>query len=137
MAVMLVRPLPGRARAFLSGRGLSGSGNPFVDFWNPNIKTSDWFADAYYWLNYGTLPKLIEPSATDTPEDIARKNIEVIKAAERDGSWSAEPRLGFTAEDLANLPDKLKSQIDAYKWWLIGGAVAVVGVVALSKRRGR
>lgn len=111
-----------------------GVGNLFTDFWDPSVKTSTWAANFGSWLNWGDTPKLIVPSATDTPADIARLQRAAIAGAESAGAWSPTPRLGVTAEDAV----KAANALNGAKWWIIGGALGlgVVAVVALKKGRG-
>jgi hypothetical protein len=105
--------------------GLSGWWSDFVNYnsasgWGTSI------ADAYQWLQYGTVPGLVKPAAGETPQQIAERQRAAIEAAERSGSWTPDARLGVTATDL----DNARKTLDRNKWLLLAAAVGV-GVVAL------
>lgn len=113
----------------------AGVGNLFTDFWNPSVNTSDWAANLYGWLNYGNVPALVRPAAGETPQQIAERQRAAIAAAEASGDWSATPRLGFTASDIADKAKELQDAAALWKWVLIGGAlVAGIAVLKVVKR---
>lgn len=114
----------------LLSRPAVGMGNIFTDFWNPNVKTSDWAANLYGWLQYGDVPPLVEPAAGETPQQIAERQRAAIAKAQKDGTWTPDPQMGVTAEDVADAVEKAKKAAETYKWALLGGAL-LLGYVAL------
>lgn len=109
----------------VNGPGLGGWWADFLKY-NSADSWGDAFASAYGWLNYGTVPALVEPSAGQTPQQIGDRQRAAILAAEQSGSWSPEPRLGVTATDF----DNARKAAEKYKWLLLAGAVGL-GYVAL------
>lgn len=119
----------GRRRGInLKGQRAVGLSGWWSDFLNYNSADS-WgtsFADAYQWLQYGTLPPLVKPAAGETPQQIAERQRQAIIQAEKDGTWTSDARLGVTATDI----DNARKTLDRNKWLLLAAAVGV-GVVAV------
>jgi hypothetical protein len=109
----------------ITSRGVAGWWSDFLNY-NSADSWGNSFADAYQWLQYGTVPALVKPAAGETPQQIADRQRAAIAAAERAGTWTADARLGVTATDI----DNARKTLDRNKWLLLVGALGV-GVVAV------
>lgn len=87
-------------------------------------------ADIYESVQYGrSAPGVVKPSATQTPEQIAERQRQIIAQAEAEGYHPSDPTLGLTVNDLV---DQYNQTVDNVKTTAKYGTYAVIAVAALA-----
>lgn len=106
-------------------------GKPIYDYGVATVKyntPSAWSttaADAYSAIQYGQTPPLDQPQpAGQTPAERAAQVQAAIQAAQDNGSWSPDPSLGTSVQDVSNAVDSLKAGTN---WALVGTLALGVG----------